>query len=118
MEHLRALAAHANYLNRVRACLAEEIACTCNKPHDQCDFGRWWYREVFPRKDQFTAEAQELIHTIDEAHQDFHAASAKISELSAHGNAEEAKRFETDLMRHSNRLIQAILKLDRQTTID
>lgn len=117
MEHLRALTAHANYLKRVRACLSEEVACTCYKPHDQCDFGRWWYREVFPNKDRFSPEAQELIHTIDEAHKDFHAASARITELSGQGDAEEAKRFETELMQQSNRLIQAILKLDQQNVL-
>lgn len=33
-------------------------------------------------------------------------------ELSAAGNTAEARRWETELMQHSNRLIQAILQLD------
>lgn len=112
MQHLRAIAAHANYLKRVRACLSEEVACTCHKPHDRCDFGLWWYAEVFPRKADFSGEAQALIDSIDRIHRDFHGASQKIMELSAAGNTAEARRWETELMQHSNRLIQAILQLD------
>ncbi|WP_291511639.1 CZB domain-containing protein [Acidithiobacillus sp.] len=112
MQHLRAIAAHANYLKRVRACLAEEVACACHKPYTDCDFGKWWYAEVFPHKANFSVEAQALINTIDRTHKEFHEASQKITELSALGKNAEAKLFETELMQHSNRLIQAILQLD------
>ncbi len=113
MQHLRAIAAHANYLKRVRGCLAEEVTCTCYKPYTDCDFGKWWYAEVFPKKETFSPDAQAIIETIDAAHRDFHAASAKISELSGQGQHEEAHRYETELLRQSNRLIQAILQLDQ-----
>ena len=113
MQHLRAIAAHANYMKRVRGCLAEEVACTCYKPHTDCDFGKWWYTEVFPKKETFSPDAQALIETIDAAHRDFHAVSAKISEFSGRGQNEEAHRYETELLQHSNRLIQAILQLDQ-----
>jgi hypothetical protein len=72
---------------------------------------------VFPRKDTFSPEAQDLIHTIDEVHKDFHATSLKITELSVQGDMEEVRRLETELMQRSNRLIQAILKLDQQQAL-
>ena len=113
MQHLRAIAAHANYLKRVRNCLSEEVACACSKPHTDCDFGKWWHTEVLPKKTEFSPEAQALIETIDGAHRDFHVVSAKISELSGQSRNAEAKQYETELLQQSNRLIQAILQLDK-----
>ncbi|MCE5360755.1 MAG: CZB domain-containing protein [Acidithiobacillus sp.] len=110
MQHLRAIATHANYLKRVRECLTSEVACTCHKPHTECDFGKWWYAEVLPKKDRFSEEAQCLITEIEEQHKLFHEASEKVANLSVQEKHEEAKKFETELLRRSNTLIQAILR--------
>jgi len=117
MKHLRAIATHANYLKLVRDCLAEEAPCTCHTPHTACDFGKWWYADVFPKKDDFSPEAQRLIENIEEQHRLFHGVSARIADLSASGKQEEAKKIETDLLQRSNALIQAILKLDKETNL-
>jgi len=88
------------------------VACNCHKPHDACDFGLWWYAEVYLRRAEFSPKAQALIDTIDGVHRQFHDASAKIAELTAAGKSDEARKHETELMQHSNRLIRAILQLD------
>ncbi len=113
MQHLRAIAAHSNFLKRVRNCLGEGVVCNCYKPHTDCDFGKWWYGEVYPRREQFSPEAQDLIDNIDAEHQNFHEVSKAIAEATQQGEKSEAASLETALLQSSNRLIQEILKLDK-----
>jgi hypothetical protein len=68
---------HLNYLNNIEHACKKREQFVHKQPTD-CNFGKLFYREVWPMKESFPEDLRSAIAEIEQEHQQFHVTGAKV----------------------------------------
>ncbi len=101
------IAQHINYVDRLKKSLRSGEAFP-HKKCTECAFGKLFYSEIWPNKDQYPLEIASLLETIERLHCDFHQ---KAFEIESVATQEEKLKILKEVEEYSMSLLNPLLSL-------